>query len=133
MALAPTTTKPSPSRLLREMARLPANELDRGAGGLLRLRAAKRNQPLPEREAKLLRVINRALSPASRATYRRLTAKRRAKTLTAAEHGELLRLSDELELLNAERMKSLVALAGLRKRTVPALMDTLGLTSLAHV
>jgi hypothetical protein len=132
MALATSTTKLSATSLLREMAGLSAAEMDRLACRLLVLRAAKRSQTLPAREAELLTAINRTLPPEHRAKYRRLSAKRRSATLTPAEHRELLRLSDELEMLNAQRARSLVGLAALRKTTVPALMDSLGLPSLSN-
>jgi hypothetical protein len=132
MALATSTIKPSPTLLFQEMAGLSAAELDRLACRLLVLRAAKRNRALPAREAELLTAINRTLPAERRARYRRLSAKRRSATLTAAEHRELLRLSDELEMLNAQRARSLAGLAALRKTTVPALMDSLGLESLSN-
>jgi len=132
MAVATSTTKLSTTALLREMASLSAAELDRLACRLLVLRAAKRSQTLPPREAELLTAINRTLPPERRARYRRLSAKRRSATLTPAEHRELLCLSDELEMLNANRARSLVALAALRNTTVPALMDSLGFQSLSN-
>jgi len=132
MAHANSTAKPTSARLLREMAQLPVGDLDRLACNLLVPRSAKRAQRLPDREADLLLAINRVLSPRARARYRRLCAKRGAGTLRRAEHRELVRLSDETETINAGRAKSLVALAALRKITVPELMESLGLDSLAN-
>jgi len=82
MATASSPAKFSPARLIREMARLPAAELDRIACQLLVLRAAKGRLALPIREAELLAAINRSLPTESRAAYRRLVAKRRAGRLT---------------------------------------------------
>jgi hypothetical protein len=114
------------------MARLPIGELDRLACSLMVLRSARREGGLPDREAVLLMNINGSLPPHARARYRRLSAKRRRGTLTRQEHRELLQLSDETERINALRAKSLVALAALRKTTVPELMASLGISSLAH-
>jgi hypothetical protein len=133
MATAKSTTELTLARLVRETARLSADELDRLVCRLLALRAAKGKGTLPERESELLAIINRALPGDVRARYRELSAKRREETLTPAEQRELIRLSDDLEQLNAERMKSLVALAGLRQTTVAALMERLGLESMANV
>ena len=132
VSIAIATPKPNPASLLREMRKLSADDLDDIFLKLHLLRAARRKQTLPEREAALLATINRTLPTASRAAYRRLLAKRRAEKLTAAEHRELLRLSNESEMLNAERAKSLVGLAALRRTTVPELMAALGLKSLAN-
>ncbi|MEA3207763.1 MAG: hypothetical protein QOE70_820 [Chthoniobacter sp.] len=118
--------------LLRAMRELSPDEVDDVLARLHRLRAAQRKRTLPEREAALLEAINRTPSATARAADRRLEGKRRAETLTQAKHRELLRLSDELELLNAERARSLVALAALRRTTVPELMAALDLESLAH-
>jgi hypothetical protein len=131
MGAATAITKPNPASLLRAMRKLSPDELDDVLARLHRLRAAQRQRTLPEREAALLGAINRTPPAAARAAYRRLGAKRRAETLTAAEHRELVRLSDELEILNAERTRSLVALAALRRTTVPEVMTALGLESLA--
>jgi len=127
-----SSAKPTASRLIREMARLPIGELDRLACNLLVLRSAKRNHRLPNREAALLMNINRTLPEADQMRYRRLCAKRRAGTLTKPEHRELIRLSDESEKINADRVKSIVALAAFRDVSVPELMESLGLDSLAR-
>lgn len=131
MGAATAITKPNPESLLRAMRKLSPDEVDDVLARLHRLRAAQRKRTLPEREAALLAAINRTPPAAARAAYRRLEAKRRAESLTPAEHRELLRLSDEWELLNAARARSLVALAALRRTTVPELMAALGLESLA--
>lgn len=124
--------KPSAARILRDMRKLPPEELDGFFVKLHLLRAARRRQTLSGREAALLASINRTLPAESRIAYRRLSARRRSETLTAAEHGELLRLSDEREMVNAERARSLAALAVLRRTTVPELMAALGLQSLVN-
>lgn len=127
MGAATAITKPNPESLLRAMRKLSPDEVDDDLARLHRLRAAQRKRTLPEREAALLAAINRTPPAPARAAYRRLEARRRAETLTPAEHRELLRLSDEWEFLNAERARSLAVLAALRRTTVPELMAALGL------
>src|SRR5258708_4904204 len=132
MGAANAITKPNPESLLRAMGKLSPDEVDDVLVRIHRLRAAQRRRTLPEREAALLSAINQTPPAAARAAYRRLEAKRRAETLIPSERRELLQLSDELELLNAERARSLVALAALRRTTVPELMAALDLESLAN-
>ncbi len=84
---------------------------------------------LPAREAELLREINRGLSSDKWHRYSALKEKRRAGTLTAEEQTELIGLSDRLEELNVRRMECVVELARLRKKSVDALMDDLGIKS----
>jgi hypothetical protein len=59
--------------------------------------------------------------------YDDLVAKRKAETLTPAEHKELLKLIEEIEKSDAKRVKYLVELARLRGISLEALMDKLGI------
>ncbi len=87
---------------------------------------------LSPEESKLLKKINSSLSTIEWERYRVLLAKRDAEELDAQEQAELVALSDEIEEANARRMKAVAELARLRKTTVPALVESLGLSSSAH-
>ena len=87
---------------------------------------------LSPKESKLLKKINSSLSAIEWERYRVLLAKRDAEELTEQEQAELTILSDQIEEANARRMKAVAELARLRKTTIPALMETLGLSSV-HV
>lgn len=87
---------------------------------------------LSPEESKLLKKINSSLSAIEWERYRVLLAKRDEEELSAQEQAELVALSDEIEEANARRMKAVAELARLRKTTVPALVETLGLSSSAH-
>lgn len=132
MTVAASRPKVTPQQVLADLAGFSAAQLDRLVPEVLALRVEKRKLSLSRRETSLLRGINRTLPETKRAAYVALSAKRREETLTAAEHRELLRLSDELESLNVERLHCLTELAGLRATSVPKLMRELGLRSLAH-
>ena len=82
---------------------------------------------LPQRESELLLEINRGLLPSSAERYRELVGRRRAGELTPEEHQELLRLTDEVEQLQAERIERLAQLARLRGKPLRAVMDELGI------
>lgn len=58
--------------------------------------------------------------------YRELMSTRRKGSLTAEEHQELLRLTEEAERLQAERIERLAELARLRGKSLAALMEELG-------
>src|SRR4030095_14318279 len=77
------------------------------------------------RESELLLAINRGLSAEVSDRYGILMNRRRAGTLTTEEHQELLSLTDEAELLQAERIEQLAELAQLRGKPLGALMDEL--------
>lgn len=79
------------------------------------------------REATLLQKINESLSQMDWQRYRELIGKRQDETLTPDEQVELIARSDYLEEANVKRIEYLAQLATLRKTTVPALMNELGL------
>ena len=65
--------------------------------------------------------------------YDELIARRDTRTLMPEERQELLRLTDQVELLEAERMKHLIDLAKLRQVSLDEIMKQLGLPSLSYV
>ena len=83
---------------------------------------------LSPEESKLLKRINASLSAIEWERYRLLLAKRDAESLNEQEQEELIALSDQIEEANVRRMKAVAELARLRKTTVPALMESLGLS-----
>ena len=83
---------------------------------------------LSPEESKLLQEINASLSAIEWERYRLLQAKRDAETLSAKEQAELIALSDQIENANVRRMQAVAELARVRKTTVPALVETLGLS-----
>ena len=93
----------------------------------LQTQAAPRR--LSPEESKLLKQINSSLATIEWERYRVLLAKRDAEELDAQEQAELISLSDKIEDANARRMNAVAKLARLRKTTVPALVESLGLAS----
>jgi uncharacterized protein with von Willebrand factor type A (vWA) domain len=74
---------------------------------------------LPRTEAELLERINERLPKSTRTRYHELQAKRDAETLTDAKHAELIRLVNEVEILNARRLEAVAELAKLRGERFP--------------
>ena len=77
----------------------------------------------------MLQEINRGLPAETWRRYGELKEKRRAETLTPEEQAELIALSDQIEAMNVRRMESVIELARLRRTSVDALMDDLGIKS----
>jgi len=96
------------------------------------LRLQKRKQVLGPRESDLLRIVNRGLSAANAAKLAELQQKLQNETISRREHAQLLRLTEELERLAAERLKALIEMSVLRNTTVPKLMKEMGLTESAY-
>ena len=97
-----------------------------------RFRSAQQSH-LSHDESWLLQEINRGLSEESWRRYRELKAIRDAGALTEAEHAELKSLTDDVELAHSERLKKLVNLAHLRRVSVDALMEELGIRDPGYV
>jgi hypothetical protein len=78
-------------------------------------------------ETELLVLTRRSLPVSLRRRYDYQIARRDAETLTAAEHQELLQLTDQVELHNVERLEHLSALARMRGVSLTQLMQDLGI------
>lgn len=117
----------TPEQLLRAVEQLPADQLVAFAEQVLALRARQLAPSLAHDEAALLAVINEGLLIDVQRRYDALIARRQAEVLTPEEHSELLKLSDEIEQLDAERVGALSELASLRGTTLAALMHSLGI------
>jgi hypothetical protein len=113
--------------LLRAVGQLDSQELDDFVGRVLAIRAGRKSPSLAPEETSLLNRINQGLPPEQHTRYQELIAKRQAQTLTPEEHHELLQLTDQTELLEADRAAALVDLAQLRQVSLDHLMRDLGL------
>jgi hypothetical protein len=71
--------------------------------------------------------IRQELSLEVRKRYSELIAKRDAETLTPTEYDELLRLTDDVENWQAQRLGYLAELADLREMPFRALVKQLGI------
>lgn len=117
----------SPRDLLRAVAQLKPVELEEFVSAVLTLKAERASPAVQVTEAELLQQVRYSLPEETRSRYRELTAKRRAASLTAEEHAELLRLTDAIENSDAARVRTLGQLAQLRNQSLEQLMADLGI------
>lgn len=122
----------SARELMRAVEQLSQPELESFVAEVLELRSRRVAPCLSPAEAELLRTINQGLSGEFRQRFDELKARRQAESLTPEEHAELLRLTDQLERQEAERLQALVDLAQLRKTSLRKLMDELGIQAPVH-
>ena len=123
----------STDELLKAISQLNQPELDGLVFQIIALRARRQAHSLPQDEARLLLKINQGLSPKVQKRYDELIAKRRAESLTTDEYDELLRLTNQIENLEARRMEYLAELARLRQTSLTKLMENLGIRPPAYV
>jgi hypothetical protein len=127
MAAISVQARRTTEELLAALEQREPAEAEKVSQHLLYLQARRKAPHLSEREAELLREIYRDKRPGFQQRFDELNAKRRAFTLIAEEHEELLRLVDESEQFTVRRLEALAELAQLRQVSLPALMRQLGL------
>lgn len=120
------------NEVLNGIAQLPPQEFEQFTEKILALRAKCHVPSLSKNETRLLKKINQGIKPEIRNRYNVLNTKLQDASLTPEEQQELITLTDQIELADAERMRNLVKLAQLRQVSVDTLMETLGLRHPLH-
>jgi hypothetical protein len=118
--------------LVSGVEQLSTPDLEWLTNQVLALRARRRAPSLSHKETELLQKINQGLPVEMQQRFDLLTAKRRAETLTPEEYEELLTLSDEIELRDAQRVEYLAELAQLRNISLRLLMQQLDIRPPAY-
>jgi len=119
--------------LLKATQQLDIAELKEFMAELSTVYAQRQTPHLSQKETELLQKINQGIPLTIWQPYKKLVAQRDDESLTDAEYEELMRLSDQIELLQAERIGYLVELAQTRNVPLPQLMDDLGIHPLNNV
>lgn len=114
-------------QLLNAALQMPEEEFQQFVTKLFTLKARERVPTLSQLESELLTNINQGLRPTDARRMKELIAKRQSYTIKEVELQELIRLTDESERLNVERMKYLLELAHLRGVTLDEVMKQLGI------
>jgi DNA-binding CsgD family transcriptional regulator len=117
----------SSEQLFKAVARLPQLELDRFIAQVVKLRSPTEGHKLSRRESELLLKINQGIPAEIQRRYDDLIARRQNFALTPTEYEELLRLTNQIEMLDAQRIEYLSKLARLRKKPLTVVMDELGI------
>jgi hypothetical protein len=91
------------------------------------VRSAAATSSLDATEAELLQEINQGLNDDFWERYRALIRSRQDETLSDEDRAELIRLTDQVEAMNASRMEHLAQLARLRGKPLRAVMQELGI------
>jgi predicted DNA-binding antitoxin AbrB/MazE fold protein len=90
------------------------------------------SQSVTSPETELLNKIHHPLPEALHQRISQLMQQRDADQLTPAEHQELIQLSQQVELLNVDRITHLIELAKHRQTTLPQLIKDLGLKPIEY-
>ena len=118
--------------LFKAVEQLDSGELEQFLSQVFVLWAQRQRPKLSAAEKKLLQKASRGLPNDLRQKYNDLISKRQAETLTPADQNELLRLTDQVEALQAERVQAMLDLAQKRNSSLANLMEELGICSPDH-
>jgi hypothetical protein len=119
--------------LLNSLQQLEPAELDQLAQATSLARARKRAPNLTAVETTLLQKIQDSTIPSeTRQRCAELTQTQAQRPLSASEREKLAELVDQMELLNAQRLRHLIALADLRQVTLDELMRQLEIKPLTY-
>ena len=132
MSIVQVEAQGSTEELLKAAGRLSPPELEQFTFQIITLRAQRQAPSVPQAEAKLLLKINQGLPLEVQKRYDKLMVKRRAESLAPDEYDELLRLTDQIENLEARRMEYLAELACLRQTSLTKLMEDLDIRPPAY-
>jgi len=114
-------------QIVNAVAQLSGAELEKLFAQLIPVRPLYEKNRLSDTESQLLMNINEGVPVNVQRRYDELIAKRNKRMLTEEEYGELLRLTDQVELLDAKRLEYLTELAQIRNKPLPLLMNELGI------
>lgn len=117
----------SPEELLSAVEQLSLPDLEQFVSQVLLLQAQRKVNNLPPTEAELLLKINQSIPSETKKYYDELIAKREAETLTPDEYNQLTQFTEQIEKLQAKRIEYLAELALIRKTSLTALMENLGI------
>jgi hypothetical protein len=119
-------------QLLNAALQMSPAELDRFVTKLFSIKARERAPVLSEREAELLQKIYQGIPPEMQERLNELIKKRQSYTITDDELQELIKLTNQVELFDAERLKHLIELAHLRNVPLDDLIRQLGIKPVPH-
>jgi hypothetical protein len=132
MTAIPIEVQLSPEQILSAVEKMPEVELDAFVGKILQIRGKRQAPSISAPEAELLQKITHCIPIELQTRFSELVAKRQAETTNDTDLQELRELSNQIELLEADRIKNLAQLAQLRSTSIEDLIQQLHLTPVNH-
>ncbi|MBW4515595.1 MAG: STAS/SEC14 domain-containing protein [Timaviella obliquedivisa GSE-PSE-MK23-08B] len=122
----------SADEILKAVEQMSSQDLETFVTEVLKLRAQREVPSLSISESELLVKINQGISDEVQGRFNELVAKKQRLTLSDEELSdkdltELIQLTDEIEHLDADRIRSLGELGRLRRRSLSEIMQDLNI------
>lgn len=131
--MEPVSRSLSAEQIIEAVKNLSSRELDEVFATVLAVQAGRKAPNLSGEESALLTRVNEGPPPQIRVRLTFLRDRRENGTITDDEYQELTSLTDRAEEIHSGRMAALVELARLRGKSLPSLMDQLGIRFPEHV
>ena len=132
MAIVKVETELTTDNLLKAVGQLNKHEIEQFVSQVINLRAQRLVHRLSQAEANFIVKINQGLPAEVQEQYDELIDKRRDEALSSEEYSESLRLTDQIEKMEAQRMLYLSELALYRKVSLTELMENMGIQPPAY-
>jgi hypothetical protein len=132
MTFTPIEVQISPEQVLAAVAKMSEGELDSFVGQILQIRGKRQAPNVAAAEADLLQKITHCIPPNLQTRFNELVKQRQANTIDEASLQELRDLSNQIELLEADRIRHLAQLAQLRSTSIDDLIQQLHLIPVNH-
>ncbi len=120
-------------QLANAVGQLSKSELERLFAQVASVHPLYEEHRLSDSESELLMKINEGVPVTVQSRYDELIGKRDERALTNEEYSELLQLTDQVELLDVNRLEYLTELAHIRNKPLTLLMNELGITPPEYV
>ncbi len=117
----------STAQLLEAVEQLPPQELEEFVLQILKVQAHRQIPSLTEVESGLLLIINQGPSSEFRKRLNHLVLKRQSLEIEESELTQLIEMTEQMELWNVERIQALIKLGQIRGRSLPEMMQDLGI------
>lgn len=117
----------STAQLLEAVEQLPPQELEEFVLQILKVQAHRQIPSLTEVESGLLLIINQCPSSEFRKRLNHLVLKRQSLEIEESELTQLIEMTEQMELWNVERIQALIKLGQIRGRSLPEMMQDLGI------
>jgi hypothetical protein len=127
MAVIQLEAQVSIEQLLKVVEQFSQPDLEEFVERVLLLRAQRDASSVSSSESELLLKINQSIPTEIQNRFNELVAKRQQLTLTQEEQAELIRLTEQIEELDVERLKYLAELARLRNQSFTEVMADLNI------
>ncbi|WP_414544237.1 STAS/SEC14 domain-containing protein [Nostoc sp. CCY0012] len=123
----------SSAELIKAVEQLSHEDLEQFVSQVIMLQAQLKASNLQKSEAELLLKINQGVPLDIQNYYNELIVKRENETLNSDEYQELLRLTEQIENLQVQRIEYLAELSRLREKSLTELINDLGINTQIYV